>query len=663
MDFQIKLSYPLLIASSIMLSACDSPKVAIDPIEEQKTVPQVNQAKNIPGPLEQGKAAGFIRNGIYAATLANPAPETPTTVEAGPTTSFGSGFSKTNTIEQGVDEDDRVKYDGNTLFIAAYPIWLEGEFEEPKVRVLTRNDDFSLTEQQSIEFDSEFDNIQGLYLHDNRLAVIGSDSPVYTLDATGFAPWIPHEPDLTVRFYDVQSTSDIQTISSITIDGTLLSTRRIDDSLYIVSSYVPYIAQLNVGNLTDQQKIDNYQTIQNASSAAIMPKLYEDGQASTMNDINQCYAPAAATSKDGHAQLITITRINLIDPTDRQSTCLSLYADIMYMSQQNLYVGASDGVQNTTFHKVELTDLSYQASGSISGILGTSNAALLKMDEKDDFLRVVSTRYTDSVPTHHLHVLQQQGQSLTEVATLPNEDQPEPIGKPNEEIYAVRFIDDKAYVVTFERLDPFYVIDLTDNTQPFIAGSLELPGFSSYLHPLKNDLVLGIGQEVNVSDVPDSGELVVLPVITSGMKASLFDVRDPANPVELGSVFAPDAYTPVEWDYKALSVLEHEGTYRFAFPIENWNATVDTGEGQASQEQTQNILVPLNSLMLLETDTLIANPVLQWKGNVDASNNAQHYIYSGEDRSIIHGDSIYYIHGNQVWLSHWLNPENLQGPF
>ena len=81
-----------------------------------------------------------------------------------------------------------------------------------------------------------------------------------------------------------------------------------------------------------------------------------------------------------------------------------------------------------------------------------------------------------------------------------------------ERIYSVRFIEDKGYVVTFKQVDPFYVLDLSDPMNPEKKGELKIPGYSSYLHPITKDKILGIGEENNK------------------VKISLFDVSDPADP-------------------------------------------------------------------------------------------------------------------------------------
>ncbi|MCJ7450146.1 MAG: beta-propeller domain-containing protein [Candidatus Nanohaloarchaeota archaeon QJJ-9] len=82
----------------------------------------------------------------------------------------------------------------------------------------------------------------------------------------------------------------------------------------------------------------------------------------------------------------------------------------------------------------------------------------------------------------------------------------------DERIYSVRFIDDQGYVVTFRRIDPFHVLDLSEPSDPTLEGELKLPGFSSYLHPLSEDRILGIGEE------------------DGKVKAVVFDVSDPTDP-------------------------------------------------------------------------------------------------------------------------------------
>src|SRR5690606_3817329 len=95
--------------------------------------------------------------------------------------------------------------------------------------------------------------------------------------------------------------------------------------------------------------------------------------------------------------------------------------------------------------------------------------------------------------------------------------------KPREDIYSVRFRGDKAYIVTFLRTDPLYVLDLSNPQDPLIAGELEVPGFSSYLHPVNDNYLLGFGVDATATT-------------QRGIKVSLFDVSNTSKPQEVDSV-------------------------------------------------------------------------------------------------------------------------------
>ena len=105
-----------------------------------------------------------------------------------------------------------------------------------------------------------------------------------------------------------------------------------------------------------------------------------------------------------------------------------------------------------------------------------------------------------------------------------------------ERVQSVRFTDDTAYVVTFRQVDPLFAIDVSDPTAPRVLGELKIPGFSEYLHPLGDGLLLGVGV-----DADDRG-------VTTGAKVSLFDVSDPARPVETSVLSYPDASSRLRGD-------------------------------------------------------------------------------------------------------------------
>ncbi|MFA5746716.1 MAG: beta-propeller domain-containing protein [Candidatus Paceibacterota bacterium] len=181
-------------------------------------------------------------------------------------------------------------------------------------------------------------------------------------------------------------------------------------------------------------------------------------------------------------------------------------------------------IERTGIAKISLADFSLAASGSIPGTLLNQ----FSLDEYKGYLRVASTAgqggfwgfgpfWTSG------------GTSVNDVYTL--DDNLKIAGSildiskgwNDERIYAVRFVQDRGYIVTYKETDPLLVADLSDPVNPTLAGQLEILGYSSYLHPLSGSKILGIGKE----------DLKV--------KLSLFDVGDAENPKEI-SKFTLDEY-------------------------------------------------------------------------------------------------------------------------
>src|SRR5262249_31210044 len=152
------------------------------------------------------------------------------------------------------------------------------------------------------------------------------------------------------------------------------------------------------------------------------------------------------------------------------------------------------------------------ATGAVSGVLGWSNPSYF-MDELNDNLRIVTTWNGN----HRLTVLREgANRKLTELARLPSGARPQTIGKPGESVFAVRFVGERAHVVTSRTIDPLVVIDLHDPADPAIAGELVVPGFARYLRSVDSSvgqLLLSIGQEAQGGRA-------------SGVKVELFDVND-----------------------------------------------------------------------------------------------------------------------------------------
>jgi hypothetical protein len=161
------------------------------------------------------------------------------------------------------------------------------------------------------------------------------------------------------------------------------------------------------------------------------------------------------------------------------------------------------------------------------------------MSEHEGFLRVASTDapiWWDAPPPgepeSRVTVLEQAGGSLETVGEVTG------LGR-GERIFAVRFLGETGYVVTFRQVDPLYVVDLSDPTAPAVAGELELLGYSAYLHPIGAGLLLGVGQ-----DATPEGQAL-------GTQVSVFDVSDPGSPRLVDRRGLAPGWSEAEWDHHA----------------------------------------------------------------------------------------------------------------
>ncbi|MBD3238599.1 MAG: hypothetical protein GF332_03100 [Candidatus Moranbacteria bacterium] len=187
-------------------------------------------------------------------------------------------------------------------------------------------------------------------------------------------------------------------------------------------------------------------------------------------------------------------------------------------------------LEKTVIIKLSLQDLQVQNTGTVPGHLLNQFA----LDQHQDHLRVATTignSFGNRDSVNDVYVLD---------ANLETKGSVQDLGL-DERIYSVRFINDLGYVVTFREIDPFYVLDFQDPTNPTLTGELKIPGYSSYLHPLKQNLILGIGKEENQ------------------VKLSLFDVTDSNNPQELTKYLLDDAYSQTLANHHAfLQDQEHK---------------------------------------------------------------------------------------------------------
>jgi uncharacterized secreted protein with C-terminal beta-propeller domain len=192
-------------------------------------------------------------------------------------------------------------------------------------------------------------------------------------------------------------------------------------------------------------------------------------------------------------------------------------------------------METTVVHTIAFADgrLNYVAAGEVSGHLLNQ----FSMDEDKGFFRMATTRGQSWVmpfpiiAERFMMPAEETRQSYNNVYVL-DEDM-NTVGSvenlaAGERIYSVRFMGDRGYVVTFKQTDPLFVLDLANPQSPTVLGQVKLPGFSNYLHPFNETVLIGIGKEAT-----DKGDL---GVELGGVKISLFDVSDPATPKEITSL-------------------------------------------------------------------------------------------------------------------------------
>jgi uncharacterized secreted protein with C-terminal beta-propeller domain len=663
----------LLIAIPLFIVACggssnaDKPKKNIDYTTLAGT-------RLEPGPLRQASSeelSQLVKNGLRISLNKNNSVETMVTTNSvsAPTADVSKNlaagkFSGTNIQVSGVDEADNVKYDGKYIFVAT-PLEYNEKGSQGRLKIFeTNSDTATVSEISNTLLDtSRWANIAELYLVGTPEATTEIATIRRSWSFINFSnvvdgsadslPWY-YQPDngIELTLYNVLTPKTPVKTWTLSLDGDLLASRKVGNRLYLVSSFVPTIVNVNYSAATDDARLANEKIIADVQIEKLLPEYSIDGGAPQPLVKNSgCYIPADTKPNYGHLNLVNITTIDLSTQKLIESVCVNGNVAGVYSTPENLYVGASDYRELnewkgfTVVHKFSLaaTGAVYVATGSVEGVLGWSQPSF-RMDEYQDNLRIVTSSYTNfSSPVHHLSVLKKVNNrsELEVIAQLPNTAQPEPIGKPREEIYSVRFDADRAYIVTFERKDPLYVLDLSNPVAPKIAGELEIPGFSTYLHPVGKNYLFSLGNETDENGRP------------SGVKVALFDVGDISKPQLVSKHVFGNAvsWTEALYDAHALSFLQvTDDQLRIALPITLYEDV---------KNQNQDILSHrwLNtSLYLFEINGLSNNSAVLEKVSqvVGEDNTTREYpAWTTNDRGILHDDAVFYVHGADVFGSVW----------
>lgn len=576
-------------------------------------------------------------------------------------------FTATNVQEAGVDEADLVKYDGDLLYVgvqAGHNYFFEPIPEviqvEPFARSSVSHDYRSEPLAAEIWITRTLENpvrtetvttlampegfqLEGLYLFSNngteaanRLVVTGHTREVCDHWDT---PWCWQLGNTSVRLYDVSSPETPVLISQFETNAHRVASRRVGNHLYLATRFTPSLPGFQNWVGSETQRLKNQAALDNASLEDLLPVATHDEESQPLMPAENCFiSPSVADdSADNmiHAPAIFgITQLDLSNLEQVASVCAVGEANGIYASAERLFVFADHG-NETHVHGFGLNESGpmYVGSGVVEGNVGWRNNTF-RFSAVEDQLRVISSQGTK----HRLTILEldADAQQYETVSVLPNSARPDPIGKPNESIYGVRFFNDRAYVVTFLRTDPLYVINLSNPLDPFVEGELELPGFSDYLHPVSTNLLLGVGQSAT-----DTG-------VQQGVKLALFDVSNPASPrtlkeVEIGGQYS---YTPVSYDHKAFSWLPNyeTGQHRFALPVKTYGEVADAIIGR-SYASYYSVL----SLWSLQGEGDSAS--LSSAGEIAAKESGYSLM-----RGIINQDAVHYVVDRTIHSAYWYSP-------
>ncbi len=470
-------------------------------------------------------------------------PLTPSVPAAGTAPASQPDYSSTNVQEPGVDEPDIVKTNGTTLFAVESGQLESVDVENGKPKLL-----------DTMKLDNAWDS--ELLLAGSHLLVISrGGSWVQPLPAQPAAMIAPLPSSATLTEIDVSDPSSLKVVQTLRIDGAFLDTRMIGSSVRIVTSTslphkLPYATPSGSGS--------SAQTAAAAKNRAVVASSHLSTWLPTYRLGKRAAKPLVSCRKIRHASgftglgMLTVTTLDLakgIKPID--STAIMTDGRIVYASPSDLYVATerwsarplpatptvAPNDATTEIHDFDISDpakTSYVGSGTVPGYL----LSQWSLSEYQGVLRVVSTQapaWWGSSPDSQstLTTLRAQGGKLVEVGQVSG------LGK-GDRVYAVRMIGDTGYVVTFRQVDPLYTLDLHDPASPKVLGTLDLPGYSSYLHPITDSLLLGIGQNVDTSTNEPSGTQV-----------SLFDVSDLAHPKRIAHTTLGQGWSAAESDHHA----------------------------------------------------------------------------------------------------------------
>ncbi len=406
-------------------------------------------------------------------------------------------YSKTNIQVEGVDEADIVKSDGEYLYIAsgtnilimkAYPA---DEAEIVAEIVLNGT-------------------VSGLFVNGDRLVVFESSYQNIVYAGLTIAVY-PSQTLVQIKVYDIADRSNPLLVRTVSSDGWYFTSRMIGDYVYVIVDSPAYIYE---GEIT-------------------LPIIIEEDGAERVEATDVYYMNVTDYSYGFTTVFAVNVKDESVEPT--HETFLVGASSATYASVNNIYLAIPSydyeaGTASTNIVRVQVQGnlITSEAAGQVPGQVLNQYS----MDEYDGYFRIATTTSSFSslnaqaTSSNNVYVLDM---NLTIVGALENLAQ-------GESIYSARFMGSRCYLVTFKKIDPLFVIGLDNPAAPTVLGKLKIPGYSDYLHPYSENLLIGVGKWTVDAEEGDFAWY-------QGVKIALFDVSDVENPREVANITIGDRGT------------------------------------------------------------------------------------------------------------------------
>ncbi|MBA4455011.1 MAG: beta-propeller domain-containing protein [Nitrosopumilaceae archaeon] len=596
--------------------------------------------------------------------------------------SDGLDYSTTNVQDENVDEPDYLKNDSKYVYIVSQ-------------NTLTIIDVYPAESSEiilKIALDIESQWIQNMFLNDDRLVIFyNGQSQEEIIPQFDFIPRPSYSPVTHALIVDVSDKENPEILKDYTIDGHFRDARMIGDYAYFVTNKnidhqyprLPIIMESAERLMVpDAFYFDNVERFSNFNTLTaidifgdtITSETFLMGYSGTIYvseknfyltyQQNLPYGFYEESSRDRFFDVVVPllpqdlqNKINAIKGDSSLSSARQ-WAEISEVLQDS-YNQMSQNQKETLFEKIRkaLSDydtkiqqeslktiihkisidgdkLEYQAKGSVPGRLLNQ----FSMDESNDRFRVATTteyysQYSGMMRSNAVYVLDEDLKILGGLEEI----------APDESIFSARFMDDRLYLVTFQQIDPFFVIDLSSDT-PKILGELKIPGFSNYLHPYDEEHVIGVGR--------DTKEMGNGRVQQLGVKVALFDVSDVSDPKVVDDYIVGDSSTHSESlnNHKAFFFDKRKNL--LSIPI---SSDTNSLEG-ISEKRIAPDWNRWNGFYIFELD---AKEGIDLKGTVTHTENDTRYYGMGNARTFFIEEVLYTASDSMLKMNHMDNLEEI----